>query len=409
MYDLLNDLQVIEVSSFVASPTVGLYLAQFGADVIRVDQIGGGQDFRRWPVTESNDSFGWENLNRAKRSLALDLTRPEGRELVVELIRRTGNLVTNLPAKGFLAHDRLAEGRADLVTVRVMGWPDGSVALDYTANAAVGFPALTGPLETDAPVNHVLPAWDLLTGAYGAFALLAAVRRRAETGLGGEVRLPLTDVAMASAANLGRVAEVLYTGKDRERLGNAVFGTIGRDFVTRDGVRLMVVAINHRQWAGLIKALDIAEDVAALERATGLVFATDDGARFTHRATIFAVIERAIARLDHDRLVPLLDTHGVVYGRYQTMVEAVRDPRLLTENPVFSHCDTNPSGFAYPAPGSFATIPQAERLPARPAPRNGEHSEAILADRLGLSTAEIGRLIDAGLVGIAGTNDERKD
>jgi 2-methylfumaryl-CoA isomerase len=117
MYNLLPDLTVIEVSSFVASPTAGLYLAQMGAQVIRVDQIGGGQDFRRWPVTANNDSLSWENLNRAKQSLALDLTRPEGRELLVELAQSVGNLVTNLPVKGFLAHDKLAAARADMISV----------------------------------------------------------------------------------------------------------------------------------------------------------------------------------------------------------------------------------------------------------------------------------------------------
>lgn len=399
MYDILTGLSLVEVSSFVASPTAGLYMAQFGADVIRVDQIGGGQDFRRWPVTRENDSLSWENLNRAKRSLALDLTRPEGRELLVELTRKVGSLVTNLPAKGFLAHDRIAEGRPDLVTVRIMGWPDGSVALDYTANSAVGYTALTGPVDDPRPVNHVLPAWDLLTGAYAAFAMLAAVRRRELTGQGGEVRLPLTDIAIGSAANLGRVAEVLYTGRDRERLGNAVFGTIGRDFVTRDGVRFMLVAINERQWQGLVKALGIADSIAAIEAERGVSFADDDGMRFAHRDAIFAVIEREVAQYDHADLGALLDANGVVHGPYRTMIEAVEDPRLVTQNPVFTKTADNPSGFAYPAAGAFATLPSMERKVPAPAPRNGQHSEAILADVMGLSSGEIGKLIDQGIAG----------
>lgn len=401
MYNLLPNLSVVEVSSFVASPTAGLYLAQMGAQVIRVDQIGGGQDFRRWPVTANNDSLSWENLNRAKQSLALDLTRPEGRELLVELAQRVGNLVTNLPVKGFLAHDKLAAARADMISVRIMGWPDGSVALDYTANAAVGYPGLTGPLDDNAPVNHVMPAWDLLTGAYAAFAMLAAVRRREAGGGGGEVRLPLTDVAMGTVANMGRVAEVLYTGQERERIGNAVFGTIGRDFVTRDGSRIMLVAINERQWEGLVAALDIGGAIAAIEGATGVSFASDDGMRFTHRASIFAVIERAIGALDHADVAARMDAHSVVHGRYQSMVEAVRDPRLLGDNPIFAELASNPSGFVYPAAGAFATIPQADRQPPAPAPRNGEHSEVVLGELLGLDSGAIARLIDAGTVGVS--------
>ena len=401
MYNLLPGLSVVEVSSFVASPSAGLYLAQMGAEVIRVDQIGGGQDFRRWPVTDNNDSLSWENLNRAKRSLALDFARPEARELLADLIASSGNLVTNLPVGGFLAHDKLAAKREDLVTVRVMGWPDGGIALDYTVNAAVGYPALTGPLNDPAPINHVMPAWDLLTGAYAAFALLAAVRRRDATGEGGEVRLPLSDVAIGSVANLGRIAEVLYSGADRERLGNAVFGTIGRDFTTRDGVRIMIVAINDRQWAGLVKALALADDVARLEDLLGLVFAQDDGARFRHREGLFALIEREVGQRDHADLVAAFDANGVVHTRYLTMVEAAQDPRLVTENPLFTQATDNPSGFAYPAAGAFATLPASERHPPRAAPRIGEHSEQVLAERLGLASGEIGRLIDKGIVGTA--------
>ena len=399
MYDILSGLTVVEVSSFVASPTAGLYCAQFGAEVIRVDQIGGGQDFRRWPVTAEGDSLSWENLNRAKRSLALDFTKPEGRELLTRLTQSVGNLITNLPVGGFLSHDKLAAGRPDLITVRVMGWPDGSIALDYTANAAVGYPALTGLLDNDAPVNHVMPAWDLLTGAYAAFAMVSAVRRRELTGLGGEVRLPLTDIAMGSVANLGRVAEVLYTGKDRERLGNGVFGTIGRDFVTRDGVRVMIVAINERQWQGLARALELGEALASIETALGISFTGDDGVRFTHRETIYRIIERAVAGLDHSALAARLDPAGVTHGSYQTMPEAVADPRLVGNNPMFETTNDNPSGFAYPAAGAFATIPQMERQSPAPAPRNGEHTESVLADYLKLSSGEIARLIDTGIVG----------
>ena len=401
MYTLLPGLAVVEVSSFVASPSAGLYLAQMGAEVIRVDQIGGGQDFRRWPATANNDSLSWENLNRAKRSVALDFAKPEARELLAALVASTGNLVTNLPAGGFLAHDKLAAKRPDLVTVRVMGWPDGAVALDYTVNAAVGYPSLTGPLDDPAPVNHVLPAWDLLTGAYAAFALLAAIRRREATGEGGEVRLPLSDVAIGSAANLGRVAEVLYSGADRERLGNAVFGTIGRDFLTRDAVPIMVVAINDRQWAGLVAALGLGDDVARLEALLGVAFANDDGVRFTHREALFALIAREVAARDHADLAAAFDAKGVVHTRYQTMVEAARDPRLVTANPVFAQLADNPSGFAYPAAGAFATLPASERQPPRPAPRIGEHSQQVLSERLGLASGEIAHLIDRGIVGIA--------
>ncbi|SNS77870.1 CoA transferase [Sphingopyxis indica] len=396
MYKLLSGLSVIEASSFVASPTAGLYLAQFGAEVIRVDQIGGGPDFRRWPVTAENDSLYWENLNRAKKSVALDLGRPEGRELLQALVRATGQFVTNFPVDGFLSHETLAKECPDLVTVRVMGWPDGSPALDYTVNNAVGYPMLTGP--GPEPVNHVLPAWDLLTGAYAAFALLAAIQRRTATGEGGEVRLPLSDVAIGTVANMGGIAEMLYSGENRPRLGNAVYGLFGRDFTTRDGVRTMIVVVTPRQWTNLIAALKLGDAVAAVEATRGVSFAKDDGLRFQHRDALYPLFERAIAARDHADLAAAFDAGGIVHSPYRTMLDAANDPALVANNPIFGAAD-NPSGFAYPAAGAFATVPQMERQPPRPAPRNGQHSEEVLAERLGLGSGEIARLIDDGVVG----------
>ena len=399
MYQLLGGLSVIEASSFVASPTAGLYLAQMGAEVIRVDQIGGGPDYRRWPVTPANDSLYWENLNRAKKSVALDLGSPQGRELLQDLVCKTGQFITNFPAEGFLAHEKLAQKRPDLVTARIMGWADGAPALDYTVNNAVGYPMMTGP--GPEPVNHVLPAWDLVSGAYAAFAMLAALRRRDETGEGSEIRIPLSDVAIGTVANLGGIAEVLHQGANRPRLGNMVYGLFGRDFVTSDGVRTMIVVVTPRQWANLVTALGLEASLAALERQLGVSFAKDDGLRFTHRDALYPLFEAAIAARPHAELATSFDAAGIVHSAYRTMLDAAHDPRLVGDNPMFSTLDTNPSGFAYPAAGAFGTVPQLDRSAPLPAPRNGQHSEQVLSERLGLSSGEIARLIDSKIVGIA--------
>ncbi|CCA93894.1 CoA transferase [Novosphingobium sp. PP1Y] len=398
MYDLLNGLSIIEASSFVASPSAGLYCAQMAAEVIRVDQIGGGPDFRRWPVTQANDSLYWENLNRAKKSVALDLGKPEGRELLQQLVRATGQFITNFPAKGFLGHDRLAEGCPALITVRVMGRPDGSPALDYTVNNAVGYPMMTGP--GPEPVNHVLPAWDLLAGAYAAFALMAAMRRRDARGQGCEVRIPLSDVAIGTVANLGGVAEMVYEDANRPRTGNAVYGLFGRDFVTADGQRTMIVVVTPRQWSNLISVLGIGEAIAAIEATRGVSFARDDGLRFAHRDALFSLFEAAIAARGHAELAAAFDAAGVVHSAYRTMLDAVNDPAMVADNPIFGSAP-NPSHLVYPAAGAFASVPQVERTAPQSAPRNGQHSEEVLSQRLNLSSGEIARLIDSGIVGTA--------
>ncbi len=400
MYPLLPGLSVVEASSFVASPTAGLYLAQMGARVIRVDQIGGGPDFRRWPLSEAGDSLYWENLNRAKQSVALDLGSTEGRELLQALVRNVGQCITNFPVGGFMAHEKLSEGRADLITVRVMGLADGGPALDYTVNSAVGYPDMTG--TGPDPVNHVLPAWDLLTGAYAAFAMLAAISHRAATGQGIEVRVPLSDVAIGSVANLGSLAEVLLGGANRARLGNAVFGAFGRDFVSRDGVRFMLMAITPRQWRALVDVLGIESEVAAIERAHQVSFATDEGVRFQHRDALFALVEERVGQRTHAELAAALDAAGGCHGRYQTMLDAARDPALVGNNPIFAEADAapaNPSGARYPAAGAFATIPALDRAAPRAAPRLGQDGEAVLADTLGLGSGAIGDLIDRGILG----------
>ena len=405
MYEILSGLSVVEVSSFVASPTAGLYLAQMGAEVIRVDQIGGGLDYHRYMQTEGGRSLSWENLNRAKKSVALDLRIPRGRELAVQLAQVTGQLITNVPEQSFLAHAHLAAGRADMITVRIMGWPDGRQAMDFTVNAASGYPLMTGPVDLAAdpsgavpPVNQVLPAWDFITGAYSAFALLAALRHRDATGLGGEIRIPLGDVALGTLANSGAMAEMLYRGGDRERLGNAIWGAFGRDFRSQDGVRFMVAALTGKQWAALVEAFGAAADVAALEARHGVRFAGSDHNRFTHRDALFALIQTMADGHEYSAIENRLTAAGATYERYRTAYEAARDPVLVTANPLFGPSPANPSGFAYPAAGPFANSPQLDRGPPKAAPYLGEHSEQVLSERLGLGSGEIGALIDAGVV-----------
>ena len=402
MYEVLKGMRVVECASFIAAPSCCLHLLQLGAEVVRIDPVGGGPDFHRWPISAAGHSLYWEGLNKGKKSVAIDLGSPAGRELATALITapdsNAGLFVTNFPASGFLAHDRLVAKRADLITVRVMGWNDGGPAVDYTVNAAVGVPGMTGSARNgDEPVNHVLPAWDLLAGAYAAFVLLAAERQRRDTGRGQEVRVPLSDLAIASLGHLGQIAEVLQGG-GRPRMGNALYGAFGRDFCTRDGARLMIVAITARHWSGLVESLNLSREVAALEAELGVSFKTIEGSRFEHRDRLFPLVEAAVARLSVAEAGALFDKNGVCWSQYRTLRQALtEDPRLSPDNPLFAPLD-QPSGLRYPAPGAAATFEERQRLPLTRAPHLGEHSDEILAAWLGLSAGEIGRLHDQGLI-----------
>ena len=398
MYKLLSDLSIIETSSFVASPTAGLYCAQMGAEVIRVDHKEGGLDYDRYMLTKEGRSLSWENLNRAKKSVALDLRSAEGRELLVELAAKTGNLITNLPEKSFLSHDAVAAKRDDLVSVRIMGWHDGRQAMDFTVNAASGYPLMCGPEDWDPatapPVNQVLPAWDFITGAYCAFAMIAAIRHRDQTGEGSELRVPLGDVAIGTVANSGAMAEMLYRGADRERLGNAIWGAFGRDFRSKDGTRFMVAALTPKQWDGLVTAFGVEAEIAALEQECGVRFADGDRPRFEHRHALFDLFQSRADALSWDDLAARMGAQGCTFERYRTMHEAANDPVLVDGNSLFTRTNANPSGFEYPATRSFANIPGREAAPPAPAPYLGQHTEQVLAERLGLSSGAIGDLID---------------
>lgn len=402
MYDLLAGMRVVEAAAFIAGPSCGLHLAQMGAEVVRIDQIGGGPDFRRWPrAPEGGASLYWEGLNKAKKSVALDLTRPEGRELAARIATAPGDnsglFVTNFPAEGFLSYERLRSRRPDLVCVRVMGWPDGRPGVDYTVNCAVGVPLMTGPESDPTPVNHVLPAWDLLAGAYAAFALMAAERSRRATGEGREVRIPLSDLAIASLGHLGQIGEVAISGRDRPRMGNDLYGAFGRDFVTADGRRLMVVAITPRQWTGLVTVLGLGEPMSALEMELGLSFARDEGARFEHRDRLSPLVDRAIRAREFGELTAAFEAHGVTWGPYQSLRQAIEaDPYFNAANPLLAEVD-HPSGWRYLTPGPAASLSKSERRAPVAAPVLGRDTDQVLAEVLGLTDAEIAGLHDLGL------------
>ncbi len=182
--------------------------------MIRIDPIGGNIDIGRWPLAPNGTSLYWASLNKAKRSVCLALNTPQGQELASALIAAPGEdagaLLTNLPSGGWMSYASFCAKRPGLIMLRLTGNADGGAAIDYTVNCASGFPMATG--RGDGPVNHVLPAWDVAAGLYLATGYLAAERARRRTGRGQEVTLALSDVMLATVANLGYVADVLVTG-----------------------------------------------------------------------------------------------------------------------------------------------------------------------------------------------------
>jgi 2-methylfumaryl-CoA isomerase len=204
-------------------------------------------------------------------------------------------------------------------------------------------------------------------------------------------------MAIASMGHLGMLAEAQLVGP-RPRVGNTLFGAFGRDFVTADGRRLMVVAITPRQWEGLIAILGIGPAIGALEAELGVSFARDEGLRFEHRDRLYPLFEAAFSRQHFAPLTQAFEQRGVCWGPYQTLADAtLHDPALSAANPLLTEMQ-HPGG-RYLTPGAAATMPGQTRATPGPAPRLGQDTEEVLASVLSLPASEIGRLRDAGIAG----------
>ncbi|MBB4930488.1 2-methylfumaryl-CoA isomerase [Lipingzhangella halophila] len=395
----LAGVRVIELSSFVASPLGGMTLAQLGADVIRVDHVGGGPDRARWPLAPSGESLYWAELNKGKRSVTADLRSEEGAALVADLVAASGPqggiVLSNSLAQPALGYTELCSRRADLIHVQLLGRRDGGTAVDYTVNAALGFPAATGPEGHAAPVNHALPAWDMACGLYLAVGLLAAERRRRLTGRGGQVRIALHDVALATAGNLGYLAEAALHGSPRPRIGNHVYGGFGHDFATRDGRRVMVVVLTNRHWRALLDTTGRSDAVAGVERSVGVDFGTD-AARYEHRDLLRALLRPWFAARDAAEVERALGATPVLWSFYRDFAEVVADGELHN-NPMMGELDQPGIGRCL-SPGSPLTL-DGHQPPPAPAPRLGEHTAELLRDWLGLSAEHITDLRDRYVAG----------
>lgn len=400
MTGILAGLRIVEGSAFIAAPLGGMTLAQLGADVIRFDDIKGGLDSDRWPVTKDGKSIYWAGLNKGKRSIAVDLRNPKGRELLSALIAAPGEgggiFTTNMPARGWLSYEELSKKRADLIALNIVGDRHGTANVDYTVNAITGFPMVTGAVGQQGPVNAVAPPWDLATAYAGAMAILAAERHRRMTGKGQRIVLPLQDMALAATSALGYLGEAVVNQVDRPRYGNEIFGTFGRDFRTKDGRWAMICIFSDRHVDALAEAGGFKEAFARIEKEQGVDLKTDAG-RWMARAALIAVIEPWVARLTADEVSAKLKKAGALWAPYLTFRELANDRDAVHDNPMFTVLD-QPGIGRYPVaatPLQFGALP---REAPKVAPLLGQHTDEILSGILGLSGVEIGKLHDEKVV-----------
>ena len=328
----------------MAAPLGGMTLAQMGADVIRFDPLGGGLDYRRWPVTPRNESIYWAGMNKGKRSLAVNLREAEGRELVAALITapgpEAGIFLTNLQVGNWLTYETLSAQRADLIMLRIIGNPDGTVAVDYTVNARMGWPYVTGPADLDEPVNNVLPGWDLTCGLTAAIGLLAAERHRSRTGEGQEVRLSLADVAYHITGSLGYIGDVEINGAERPRIGNDMYGTFGGDFATGDGRRVMLVVVTPRHVKALGPGQRTSRSPSPRSRRSTRSISPTRPTAGRCESSFAPRLRPWFASLSLEEAGARLTEAGVLWGPFRTHTQMVEeDPFCSTANPLFQRID----------------------------------------------------------------------
>ena len=399
MQALLSGMRIVEGSAFIAAPSGGMTLAQLGADVIRFDQIGGGIDYRRWPVTDKGKSLYWHSLNKGKRSFAVDFRKPEGKELVTRLICADGEdagiFLTNFPAKDWLSDTVLRARRQDLIYLNLTGDRRGGSALDYTVNSKVGLPFLSG--DGESPVNNPFPAWDVIAGQHIALGLLAAERHRRINGQGQFIRLALADVALATMGHLGYLAEAEVNKEARKPVGNHVFGSFGHDFTCKDGKRVMIVGVSSNQWKAILRVTETQIQVTELEASLDLNF-SNEGDRFKAREKLKGLFQPWFGQRDSSTVHEELDQASVCWGPYQTIQQLVQtDSDCSVDNPLFEKVE-QPGIGEYLMPSNPLNFEGLGNIPVTPAPILGQHTDEILELTLGLSGSEIGKLHDSGVV-----------
>lgn len=389
----LAGVRIIEISSFVAVPLAGMTLAQLGAEVIRVDPVGGAADYHRWPLTDAGESIYWAGLNKGKRSAAVDVRSEQGQQLIQRLIVDAGILITNVAGRQWHSYETLSALRRDLIHVEVSGRADGGTGVDYTVNAGIGFPLVTGPADLDVPVNHVLPAWDVACGLYAALAVSSALRHRDATGAGQRVSIPLENVALATAGNLSFLTEVMVNGTPRQRIGNSIFGQYGQQFSSSDGAAFMIVALTGRHFRDLTELTGTAKAVAALSESLGSDL-TDEGERYRHRDALTGLFTVWFTSRTADEIAAALSSTSILWERYRTFADVVTDAKV-TDNPLFTSLDQPRIG-SYLAPGLPLAIDGAYPA-AVAAPALGDHTADVLRSA-GVDDDEIGALFGAGTV-----------
>lgn len=392
----LDDILVIDLTRVLAGPFCTMNLADLGAEVIKVEQPGRGDDTRQWgPPFAGGESAYYLSVNRNKKGITLNFAHPKARDILRALVAKADVLIENFKSGTMeswgLGYEDLRKLNAGLIYCNISGYgrggPDeGRLGYDFVIQAEGGLMSLTGPVD-GMPYRHVIAIVDITTGMYAATGIIAALRARDRSGAGQRVDLSLLESQVAWLANLGQYT--LVTGQSPRKYGNAHSTVVPYEvFKCTDGYFVLACG-NDGQFAKL------AQIIRMPELATDARFATNPG-RVTNRAALFPILEDAFATFSVDDVLAQLREAGVPAGRINSLEQTLSDPQVLHREMVVE--------VDHPTAGKLKVLGVPYKFSETPAqiksapPLLGQHTVEVLHELLGYDAETVEALRAEGVI-----------
>ena len=394
----LQGLRVLDLTRVLAGPYAAMVLADLGADVVKIEVPGRGDDSRAYPPYVNGESAYFMSLNRNKRSVTLDLKNPAARELFLGLARKADVVLENFRpgtmARLGLSYETLHIENPRLIYAAASGFGQSGpysqrAAYDAVIQAMGGLMSITGP-EGGAPTRVGTSIADITAGLFTTIGILAALQSRAESGQGQMVDVAMLDSVVAILENA--IARYTATGEVPGPLGNrhpAIFPF--EPFETADG-EIMVAAGNNELWTRLCRALDIPE------LASDARFITNPQ-RHVHYAEMRAALDAVFRTRPTADWLALLDAAGVPNGPINSIADVVHDPQVQARE--MMQTVEHPVAGATQLPGIPIKLSATPGAIRRAAPVLGEHTAEVLGEWLGLDDQEIEEMRSRGAFGVA--------